>query len=131
MLKQMENWLRDYLEAMGTGTVHADYLDGIPGNYCLTYLGDQVLDRQPDILGNTWVTSRSHFYLKRLCVGPVTSWISSLADWCKLKTAQEDTPRQGILTLEGGKRLETNPDGTYLEGVDLYLTYRQYFEGEF
>lgn len=132
----MRRWLQGFLDISDSCLVRVEFCDGVPGNCCLYYLGQEELERQSNLQGSAWVKNRCRFLLRRLSIekpdsGAAAAWFHNLEDWALQQSAQGSGPTLSKLPgstvrVENAHRSRLLPDGTTEYEAQLLVDYEDY-----
>ena len=116
LLQQIKDWLMTFPQ-WGEQVMHIDTTAAEPDNCGLFPLGQEVLESQQDILGNTRQRLRYTFLLRRLALrqAEAAGWLLTFQDWVRQQSRQRLAPQLGedcVFRAEKGKLISASQTGS-------------------
>lgn len=133
-LEKIKAWLMGYPGWQGGLTID----DTGPGfGVGLFPMGQQVLHRQEDVVGNCYTRIRSTCQLKRVCpVAEGAVWMADFARWVQAQCAQGgvpglgDIPKTETVSAVNGRLQKRDAGGTATYTIDLVWEYTKVYKAE-
>lgn len=134
MLEKMTSWLKTFPQ--WEGSIHVDFLEGLPGDNGVYPRGITELSRREDVLGNVKVRCRYDFLLRRSVVSGEENarWLLEFQNWVmeqdRLGLAPRfgDEPKTERIRAEEGRLESHSQVGSALYTVRLQAEFTKIYE---
>lgn len=135
-LEKLRQWLLTY--PGGSGLVHIDHTDGVPGNSGLFPAGVEEVRRREDVLGNVTVDCRCRFTLHRVTAlgqdnEEAARWLLAFQEWVRAQSLAGlaptfgDDPARERIRAEKGRLYKASQSGTGTYSVTLTVDFVKYY----